>query len=130
MTPIGVLARMVGVFSAIGLGLGVGALLFLWGTGYFETRAEGLEGLGAALAGGIALAGVSVFAILIGVVLAALGGMYAATNTTMRGTAVVASAMAGGLGHIALIVVLGLVLAGGVALLSPKSQTTGSARPS
>lgn len=121
MKPLSVLLRMIGVFAVVGLGLGVGALLFLWGTGYFQPRAEGLEGLGAALGGGIALAGVSVFALLIGGVLAAFGGMYASNHTKARGEAIVASAMAGGLGHIALMVTLGLVLIGGIAVMSPSA---------
>ena len=109
--------RIVGVFAIVGFGLGIGTMLFLWVTGFFNAS-NSLEDLGQAFLGGIAIAGVLVFAILIGVVLAAVGGIHLASTSTDRTAAAATGALSGGAGHFALVVTLGAVLLIGFAFAS------------
>lgn len=107
------IARIVGVFAIVGLGLGVGALIFLWIVDFFEPT-EDIEDIGAAILGGIAIGAVLVFALLIGVVLAALCGMHVAHQAETRPVAIRVAGLGAAIGHIALVAVLGVILIVGV----------------
>src|SRR5687767_7340017 len=113
-----VVAKMVGVFAAIGLGLGIGVLLFLWATGVFDP-VQNVEDIGRSLLGGLAVGVAFVFALLIGVVLAVFAGSHAADAANSRGAAATSGALAAGIGHIALVIVLGAILLVGFEVLSP-----------
>jgi hypothetical protein len=123
-------ARMVAVFAVVGLGLGGGTLIFLSATGFFDP-VQGLDDFGRAILGGFAVSAVLVFALLIGVVMAALAGLYLSGVVDSRGRAAAAGGVAAALGHIALVVCVGAVLLAGIELLSdsveqPPASTSGS----
>jgi hypothetical protein len=123
--PLGVVGRIIGLFAVTGLGLGVGALLFLWATGALTPEeSQGIgEAFGAAFASAIAITGVLAFALLIGVVLAAIGGMHAAAAIPTRSPAAVAAAISGAVGHVVMILVLGATLIMGMGILSAAGET-------
>lgn len=129
--PAGTLtARIVGFFALIGLGLGGAVLLFLWATGYFKpVQDEGFDSLGRAFAGGIAFTAVLVFALLVGIVLSALAGVYSALNAQSSAAAVLVGLVASAVGYVALIATLGLFLLSGVNGLSPQPVPTPVATP-
>lgn len=120
-----VTGRVVGVFAIIGFGLGFAALLFLWATDYFEA---GGDDFGSAIFGGLALGAVTVFALLSGIIVAALGGLHAAHSARNRDRAVTSAFVAGLAGHIVMIAVLGGLMAGGLAALSPEGSEPEGAR--
>ncbi|MEX0874876.1 MAG: hypothetical protein WD646_09830 [Actinomycetota bacterium] len=125
---ISLFTKVVAIFAVVGAGLGAATLIFLWATGFFDaTEAEGLDALGEQFLGGIAIATVLVFALLVGVVLAALGGMHVANYGTSRGAAALAGALAGAVGHVALVAVLGAILVFGIDALT--SSTADEAVP-
>jgi hypothetical protein len=117
-----VVGRVVGVFAVVGFGLGIGVLLFLWATGFFDP-VQGLDDFGRVFVGGLAVAAVFVFALLIGVVVAVFAGLHAANTAESAASAATSGALAGGIGHIALVVVLGAVLLLGFRVLAPPSPT-------
>lgn len=121
--------KLIAIFGIVGLGLGAGSLIFLWAVGFFN-RTGGLEDLGAAFAGGIAIAGVLVFALLIGIVLATIGGLWAGGSVISRSQAVVASAIGAGIGHVVLIGVLGVFLIVGLGVGSSATPETPEPSPS
>ncbi len=106
-----VAARIVGIFAVIGFGLGLATLLFLWATGFFTTSTVSADSLADVALGAFVFAVVAAFAVLIGVVVAAVGGVYAANHTDDRPTAIRVGAIGAAAGHFALIiVVIGFVL--------------------
>ncbi len=110
------------MFAAVGLGLGVGVLLFMWQTGAFD-RVHGIEDLGTVVLGGVALAVAFGFGLLIGVVMAIFAGMFAANAASSRMSAVVTGMVAGAVGHVGLVVALGAVLLAGFAALDQGRPT-------
>jgi len=120
-----VVGRVVGVFAVVGFGLGIGVLLFLWATGFFDP-VQGLDDFGRVFVGGLAVAAVFVFALLIGVVVAVFAGLHAANTADSRASAATSGALAGGIGHIALVIVLGVILLVGFRVLSPDSPPVGA----
>lgn|GEM_PF-4199422 len=123
----GAIGRIIGVFAVIGVGLGFGGLLFLWATDYFNKTADG--GLGSALVGGLTIAALLIFALLIGVVIAALGGLHAANHVGSRGGAVASGLVAGSLGHVAMIAVLAAIMTLGIQALSGDTSNSSDATP-
>lgn len=122
-SPITLVGKIVAVFLVVGAGLGGATLIFLSATGVFDvTASDDLEALGQQFLGGIAIATVLVFGLLIGIVLAALGGMYAANRSPDRGISAAVGAIAGTLGHIALVAGLGVMLIVGVEALEPSES--------
>jgi hypothetical protein len=116
--------QIVGMFSAVGGGLAVASLLFLWATDFF-TPVSNAEDFGRALTGAVSLGGVFIFAILIGVVLAAVGGLIAANASSSRGRTIEVAAIGAVLGHLGLVVVLGVLLFLGMELLTEEeAQST------
>jgi hypothetical protein len=116
-----VLARIVGLFVIVGLGLALGVLLFGWVAGFFGHRSS--TDVKTAIIGGIATVITLVFAMLIGVVLAAIGGHYAASHVARRDGAVVAAGIGSAVGHFLLIVCIAASLVGGIDLLSAGHPT-------
>ena len=122
--------RIVGLFATVGGGLGAATMLFLFAIGFFSASdAESLEDIGQAFVGVIAIAAVLIFALLIGVVLAAVSGMYAARRAADVASAVRAGGMGSAAGHVALVVVLGIFLLSGVALFDATSSQPATPTP-
>lgn len=118
-SPGAVIGRVVGVFAIVGLGLGVGALLFLWSTDFFKPSGEDF---GSAIVGGLALGAVLVFALLSGVVVAAMGGLHAANTVGSRGGAIATGLVAGLIGHIVMVAAVGGLLIAGFEVFSPQEN--------
>lgn len=117
----GLIARIVGVFAVIGLCLGLGTVFGLWGFGVFD----GQEGdLGAAIMGAFTLVGAYLFVVMVGVVIAALGGHYAARAARSDDGPILAAGAGGALGHLALLATFTLVVAAGFAVLSDDTGTS------
>lgn len=110
--------RIVGVFAVIGLCLGLGTVFGLWGFGVFD----GQEGdLGAAIMGAFTLVGAYLFVVMVGVVIAALGGHYAARSTSGTADPVLAGSLGGAFGHFVLLMAFTLMIAGGFAVFGDDS---------
>jgi hypothetical protein len=99
---------LVMIFAVVGLGLGLATVLFLWANGYFKPLSA--QTVGQSYLGSIAVGAVLVSAVLIGVLIAAVGGIYAAQRAAQRRAAATSGALAGAIGHVALVFVLGAVL--------------------
>jgi len=114
-SPLAVVGKIVAVFAIVGAGIGGATLIFLSATGFFDaTASDDLEAIGDLFLGGIALATLLVVSLVVGIVLAALGGLYAGNKSPGRGLSAAVGAIAGTLGHIALVALLGLFLIVGV----------------
>ena len=108
-----VTGRVVVTFAIVGGGLGLGTVIFLWVVGFFGA-VDGVGDVAQIFAGGIALAGAISFALPIGVVLAAWGGTEIGRALRDGSGVFKAAAIACGLGHGVLLVVLGVILVIGV----------------
>ena len=100
-------ARIAGIFAVVGFGLGVASLLFLWESGFFDVSAgESFEDFAKVAIGAFALAAVAAFAVPLGIVVAAVGGVFAAVRTPRLAEAVRAGAIGAAAGYLALTLVL------------------------
>lgn len=122
--PMSVAGRLIGVSAVIGAALGIATILFLLLTGFFDAS-QNLDDIGAAVFGGVLVIGVVAFGLLIGIVLAGIGGVTAARVSADATHARIAGALGGALGHLALVLTLGVVLALGFLIF----QGGGSAEP-
>lgn len=113
-----VFGRIVGVFAVIGLCLGIGAVFGLWGFGAFDSPRENLE---AAITGTLTLIGAYLFVIMVGIVIAALGGHYAARATSNTGSSVLAGSAGGAAGYLVLLVTFILILSSSFAVFGEDS---------
>ena len=128
--PLTQVAKVVGVFVAVGIGLGAATLIFLEATGFFDVASsQGPDALATAFFGAVGVWIVQVFALLVGTVLAALGGVYVSRVAASRGMAAAAGAIAGVLGHIGLAVTLGLFLIIGIEALDGPDEATAAPTP-
>ncbi|HVE91181.1 MAG TPA: hypothetical protein VNE62_02620 [Actinomycetota bacterium] len=124
------MSGIVGMFAAVGLGMGLAAVLFLNAIGFYKARSgDGLEGFGEAIAGSLALGAVLVFSILVGTVLAAMAGIVVARVARSGGSAAGLAALASGLGHLALVAAAGAVLLGGSSVLAESAPDTPAPTP-
>lgn len=114
-----IFGRVTGMFAIVGFGLGLGTLLFLWATDYFEPRSDDFA---SAIFGGLALGVVMVFALLSGVILAAVGGMHAAHAARSSDGAVTAGFFSALIGHLVMVGLLGGLVMAGFAVLSPQES--------
>ncbi len=114
-SPLALVARVVAIFAIVGAGIGGATLIFLSATGFFDaTASSDLEAIGDLFLGGIALATILVVSLVVGIVLAAVGGLYAGSRSPDRAISTAVGAIAGTLGHAALVAALGLFLIVGV----------------
>lgn len=97
------------MYGLVGAGLGAGAVIFLQATGFFSARSEGLEGLGDAITGALAIGAVLVFAVLSGVIVAVMAGLYTSRHLSPVG-AMMASASGSSIGHAVMVAVLAVIL--------------------
>jgi hypothetical protein len=117
--PSAVMARIVGVFAAIGLGLAVGGVLVLWVAGFFGAAAQPSGGFNlftAGLIAGIIFTACLGFGLLVSIVVAAVGGVYASGRTADLPTAARVGALGAAGGYLALVLVLGSILFGVIAI--------------
>lgn len=124
----GAIGRIIGVFAVVGMGLGLGGLLFLWVTDYFKPSNNG--DFGSSFVGGLTIAALLIFALLIGVVIAAFGGMHAANKVEGRSGAVSAGLVAGSLGHVLMVAILAGIMVTGIQFLSANETAGSDASPS
>lgn len=113
-SPVSAVGRTISLFGVVGFGLGLGGVSFLWSSGFFGS--SDADDIGAAFVGGITIAAVLTFTLLIGIVLAAVGGLYCARVVDGRGRAWVAAMLGATLGHVALVASTGIVLWAGISL--------------
>jgi hypothetical protein len=114
-----VIVRILAIYAAIGLGLAVGGILVMWVAGAFDISASSDDLFGSMLAAAIGAFVIVVsigFALLVGVVIAATTGIYAASRSPNMMTAVRIGALGAAGGHVVLVVVVGVILTVVVAL--------------
>ncbi len=118
-SPMAMAARLIAVSAAIGLGIGLTALLFLQLLGIDLDEPENVF---AGLLAGIVALGTFAITLVLGVVIGAIYGMHAARSSPTPTEARAVGALAGGLGHGVMIVVLGVVFVFGLPIVFPGSD--------
>ncbi len=125
-----VLARIVGVYAIVGLGVAFAVLLFLWVLGFFHRETTSFGDIGGAIIGGVAVIIALVFALLISFVLAAFAAHYASLRLTERDGAVFAAGIGAAVGHCVLVLCIAFAIIGGVNLFSSTATPAPTPTPS
>lgn len=113
-----VVGRIIGMFAIVGVSLGLGVLLVVWGTGMFDEDAD----IGTAVFGGLTLLMGFAFSAFAGLVVAAVAGHYTAQNFVLKKRSMVTAMVGSGLGHLVLFVAFTLIVVVGVVAMEGDSE--------